>query len=241
MLDETTRVSMVVYGGVSNAGTDAYVATPSPAFTAYAAGMAVLFRTDVANTAAATLNVNGLGAKNLKDEAGNALTTGVLRINQKVLAVYDGTDFKCVGVRVPTQHEVFLTTGNGHGSTNTKIRRFTSSVRNAGTAITYADSAGNGASFTINEDGYYAITYIDKVSNTESAGVSLNSAELTTSIASITNATRVLFVEADNASTQFLTMACTTYLVAGDVIRPHTNGATTSTSTFVSFRISKVG
>ena len=40
-----------------------------------------------------------------------------------------------------TQNEVRLEVGNGSGSTNTKIRRFTTAVTNTGTAMTYADSA----------------------------------------------------------------------------------------------------
>ena len=61
-------------------------------------------------------------------------------------------------------HEVYVNSGNGLGSVNTYVRRFTTTVRNVGTAITYADSATLGASFTINETGFYSVYYKDAMS-----------------------------------------------------------------------------
>ena len=54
-----------------------------------------------------------------------------------------------------------LTTGNGFGSTNTNIRRY-SSVTTQGTALTCADDATNGASCTVNQDGIYAVNRLDR-------------------------------------------------------------------------------
>lgn len=82
------------YGGASAAGTDTYAVTPSPAFTAYATGMTIVFKADVANTGGATLNVNGLGAKTLTDTSGTALETGAIVASQMVQCVYDGTNFQ---------------------------------------------------------------------------------------------------------------------------------------------------
>lgn len=57
-------------------------------------------------------------------------------------------------------------TQNGYGSTNTRIRRWTTVAINQGTDITYADSATLGSSFTINAAGVYACTYADGFSGT---------------------------------------------------------------------------
>lgn len=91
-----------INGGTSNAGTDAYVATLTPAITAYAAGQLVEFQTDVANTGAATLNVNGLGAQALKKFGSLDLSTGDLAAGMRVLAVNDGTNFQILsGLKQP--------------------------------------------------------------------------------------------------------------------------------------------
>ena len=80
---------------------------------------------------------------------------------------------------------VWVHTGNGFGSTNTKHRRYTTAKTNTGTAITYADSAANGATFTINEAGDYAITMCDRnatASRDVYFGIAVNSSSGTTNI-----------------------------------------------------------
>lgn len=118
-----------------------------------------------------------------------------------------------------------LSTGNGHGSTNTTIRRFATIVedRSAG-YFTYADSATAGASFTINLGGLYSISYSDGASAASSrVGISRNSTQLTTSIESITNADRLQAILV--ASGLIGNVGVTVNLLPGDVIRPHTSGA----------------
>ncbi len=74
--------------------TDAYAITMSPAPTAYAAGMLINFKANTANTDGATLNVNGLGAKNILKLRDQALVTGDIEAAQIVTVVYDGTQFQ---------------------------------------------------------------------------------------------------------------------------------------------------
>lgn len=137
--------------------------------------------------------------------------------------------------------EVFVTGGNGFGSTNTKIRRFVTTVKSNGTAITYADSATNGGSFTINQDGIYGISYHDGSTAAETVvGVSLNSSELTTNIESITNADRV--VNSVDYLNRYTFCGSILNLKTGDVIRAHTDGAQNRTlDSDVSFRITRIG
>lgn len=137
-------------------------------------------------------------------------------------------------------HKVVVHSGNGHGSTNTKIRRFTTAMTNTGTAIVYADSAANGATFTIAETAFYAIQYTDNTAAGPTVnGISLNSAELTTSVISIVVATR-LSISAPGTGA-FAPAVFVGKLTAGDVIRAHTNGTADDTSSTCYFSIEKVG
>ncbi len=129
----------------------------------------------------------------------------------------------------PLNHEVCVQGGNGHGSTNTKIRRFTNILTNNGSDITYADSATNGASFTINTAGIYAISYFDLFNAASNMGISLNSAALTTSVNSITASTRVGMATTP-AANQAACASVTLRLAASDVIRPHTQGDSESSA-----------
>lgn len=129
---------------------------------------------------------------------------------------------------------------NGYGSTNNKIRRFTTVVTNQGSDITYADSATLGASFTINRAGVYAISYSDNFSSAAEMGLSLNSAQLTTSFASITDADRLAI--ATTAGTAFTALAAWVgYLPSGSVIRAHTTGLGASLGNLGNFTITRVG
>jgi hypothetical protein len=136
---------------------------------------------------------------------------------------------------------VRLHTANGHGSTNTHIRRFSTTVTNTGSDITYADTAANGASFTINADGVYAISYCDTWNAASSFGISLNSSQLTTVVGSITAADRLCMVTCPAAD--FAAEASITLILSNtDVIRPHTYAGTTgATPVFATFTICRVG
>jgi hypothetical protein len=71
---------------------DAYVLNPSGAIknpTILTSGMHIRFRPAHTNTGASTVNVAGLGLKNLKDLSGNALIAGVLKQDDYCEIVYD--------------------------------------------------------------------------------------------------------------------------------------------------------
>ena len=138
-------------------------------------------------------------------------------------------------------HEIVIHSGNGHGTTNTVIRRFTTAMTNIGTAITYADSATLGATLTINETGLYSIYYSDVTgSATRQFGASVNSSQLTIAIDLITVANR-LAITTNPAVDLFASLSRVVRLTAGDVIRPHTAGFHNYTSSIVFFAIRKVG
>lgn len=113
--------------------------------------------------------------------------------------------------------------GNGFGSAGTHIRRFSSVITHKGSAIKYEDSAIDGASFTIQEDGYYDISYSDQENNGTStkAGITLNSPSLNTNINQL-NGEHVLSIDgsiASSANDLYLACSWSGYLKEGDIIR----------------------
>lgn len=76
---------------------DTYACSPTPALGAYGVGQVIWFKAATANTGAATININALGAKTIKKVAGGVTTdlaTNDIRAGQWVEAVYDGTNFQ---------------------------------------------------------------------------------------------------------------------------------------------------
>ena len=75
-------------GGSSNA----YTLSPNRTIAAYAAGINFTFLANHANTGAATLNVSSLGAKDIRDRNGNALTGAEIASGGVVEVVYDNSN-----------------------------------------------------------------------------------------------------------------------------------------------------
>lgn len=93
-----------VAGGyaASATGNDSYVITVTPTPGSYTAGDVFYFKADVANTGAATLNVNGLGVKTLKKWVGSTLSDledGDIQAGQMVQVQYDGTYLQLINQR----------------------------------------------------------------------------------------------------------------------------------------------
>ncbi len=85
-----------VCAAASASGT-AYTCSTSPTFTP-AAGDQIIFKADVANTGAATLNANSTAAKSIKKQGGGtALVANDLLSGQDVLLIYDGTNWQMQG------------------------------------------------------------------------------------------------------------------------------------------------
>lgn len=94
---------------VDSVGSDSYAITMAGAYGAYYAGMSITFKAGTANTGACTINVNGLGAKDLKKEVSVALATGDILANQIITAVYDGTNFQITSPLITPSMPVVLT------------------------------------------------------------------------------------------------------------------------------------
>lgn len=120
--------------------------------------------------------------------------------------------------------EVLVYSGNGYGSTATKIRRFSTATINIGTAIGYTQSATAGDSFIIYEAGLYFMSASDfQAGGSIYFGISRDSASLTTAIDSINppeNCAMTL-----NQAGAYGMCSDTKRLQVGDVIRHHAGGA----------------
>lgn len=84
------------YGTTAGTGT-AYTVTLNPAPQALVDGLRVTVKIHTDNTGAATLNVNGLGAKPLKKSGGNDFSAGQLKTGSIYTFVYNGTNFIAQG------------------------------------------------------------------------------------------------------------------------------------------------
>lgn len=71
---------------------DTYTATITPAPSAYASGQVFYIRVDTANTGAATMNLNSLGAKTIKKFDDQDLETGDVEAGMILQLAYDATD-----------------------------------------------------------------------------------------------------------------------------------------------------
>lgn len=78
---------------------DTYVITLSPAPAAYTTGMPIIFKANTANTGAATLNVNRLGAKSIVKGVSTALLDNDILALMYCLVIYDGTNFVLMNPR----------------------------------------------------------------------------------------------------------------------------------------------
>jgi hypothetical protein len=79
---------------ITVAGTDTITGTVSPTLTAYTAGQIFSFVVGATNTAAVTLNIDGLGAKSVTRTGTVALVAGAMVTGQIALVEYDGTQFQ---------------------------------------------------------------------------------------------------------------------------------------------------
>jgi len=122
-------------------------------------------------------------------------------------------------VTVPFYSMVRLNTGNGQGSTNTAIHRFTTTVTNQGSDITYADSATLGGSFTINTSGIYSVSFSGAGSVGTYQGVTLNATQLSTAISSLTNVSEVLTIGYSSGANNTVSTSWTGYLPATSIVR----------------------
>jgi hypothetical protein len=97
-----------------------HVLAPSTALVGYTPMLCLLYRANITNTGALTVNVSGLGVKSIKTMAGADPTAGDIVAGYPMLLMYDGTNFVTLGgseflSKTGTQKLTgnFTVTGNG--------------------------------------------------------------------------------------------------------------------------------
>ncbi|HEX5704866.1 MAG TPA: hypothetical protein VFX97_16835 [Pyrinomonadaceae bacterium] len=156
---------------------DTYTCSLSPAPLAYATGQVFWFKAATANTTAATVNFNSLGAKTIKKVAGGITTdlaTGDIRAGQWVALIYDGTNMQMLsdsgavdaGGTVTsvsgTANQISVATG-----TTTPVLSLPAAITAPGTlTITTSLTVGSGTAVT--RIGYYtaSLTPAEVAANT---------------------------------------------------------------------------
>jgi hypothetical protein len=162
--------STPLWGGTTGGTATAYTITLSPAITAYAAGQRFMFIANAANTSGGpTLNVNGVGARNMfLKSTGAALPIGYIRNGELYEAVYDGTQFRITSSSAELQSGLLTYIGQSSGTANAITLTPSPAITNSSYTglfglYTFAkDASTNTDACTINVSGLGAINLLDR-------------------------------------------------------------------------------
>lgn len=150
--DNVTNSQLItLYGGVDTGSANAYLLNFTANFTAYADGIVIYWIPANTNTAASTINVNGLGVVNIVNPDGSALTAREIQANQPAQILFKGGAFQLI-TPAPVLNNSFNCTWGGFSvvpsSTNVAYRR-TGNI----TALTFGGipltGTSNGPTFTM--------------------------------------------------------------------------------------------
>lgn len=140
--------STLLSDGVADTGAaDAYVITPSPAISAYAAYQVFTFVAAHTNTTTSTIAVNGLTTKTIKKKDGATnLIAGDIVAGQLVQIEYDGTNFQML---TPSSNTVILTSGAYPAGSGAAITGIPKKIAQSTTPVTVANTTTETALMTV--------------------------------------------------------------------------------------------
>jgi len=134
---------------------------------------------------------------------------------------------------------IIVVTGNGNGSTNTFVKRFTTTLLSQGSDVTYTASATNGDTFTINTSGTYAVSYSDAYTIVADLTITANGVTLTINPGNINDITRVTVC--DSPASAVGCCSASRYFSAGTVIRAqNSSGTQLASGIYAQFTITRV-
>jgi hypothetical protein len=146
---------------------NAYLATPSPAITALAAGTWLALKLNFTNTAAPTLNVNGLGAVAIKKLADQDLEPGDLRSGGLYWFHHDGTYWQLTSPGAAPRRSYAVATGAANAYAITLgDYAFNALSDLTGRLILFKTNAANTGACTLAPNGL-AATAIKKIDGTD--------------------------------------------------------------------------
>lgn len=88
--------------GITTGSANAYTLSLNPAPSHYEQGMEIAYKANFSNSGGATLNVNGLGSKNIYKSVTTALVSNDILNGQIVKVIYDGTNFQIMNPNTGT-------------------------------------------------------------------------------------------------------------------------------------------
>ena len=140
------------YVASDSGSSNAYVIAPSPAITGYAAGQKFAFLAANVSSGASTLNVSGLGVKNVYYQ--NAAISGaMIKAGALILVVYDGTQFQMLSPANTFLSGTVAIANGGTGATSA-----------AAAATALGVGTGNSPQFTAVNVGAATDTTVTRVS-----------------------------------------------------------------------------
>lgn len=119
-LEIVTPTALSSATAATAAGTNTYTATLAPSITALTTNMVVTIKFTNANTAAATLNLNGTGAIAITKNGTTALVSGDITANSVHTLLYDGTRF-IIADNIPTAITAASTSDVNTGTDTTRF------------------------------------------------------------------------------------------------------------------------
>jgi hypothetical protein len=159
-----TQNSTTTWGGTSGGAANAQTLTLTPAITAYVAGQRFRFVAGFTNTAAATLNVNGVGAVSIVlSTTGGALTSNYIEAGLTYEVLHNGTNFRLLGDPALIKRGEYSFLGSATGTANALVLTSTG-PRITSTAIyqtfLFTTSLANTGATTVAIDGLTAINIL---------------------------------------------------------------------------------
>lgn len=159
-----TTITFVATGTGAYTATDAYLVTLVPAAAAYFKGMKIVLEADITNTGAATLNVNGLGTKDIRKNKDSVLEDGDIQSGQFISMIYDGVNFQMVSIgrntaKQPVEKVVMRKNADQTISSGFEIATFT-------TETTDVDSEYASSIYTANGAGWRRFTWMLSINTT---------------------------------------------------------------------------
>jgi len=186
----------------------------------------------------------------LANRAGQVCWFGIMAVNDVVrvqgATALDSTNAKSYFMASylgAGDSAIYLENGNGHGSTNTKVRKYSNTRLNTGSDLTLnsGSAATDGHAITVNASGIYAACLADgRVGSNDSVGITVNDSVLSTSI-HLTSYAQGFRAMSEGAVNDNNNQACWIgYLASGDILRVKTTGTADFTGTNSYFFVTEI-
>jgi len=131
----------LIFQATDSGSANTYAIALTPAVTAYVAGQVFHFKAANASSGASTLNVNALGAKNIKKKNDQDIAAGDIEQNAIVSVIYDGTSFQMLSQLGTSAGSMSSWTLSGDSGSNQTINDGNTVDIAGGTGIDTAASA----------------------------------------------------------------------------------------------------